>query len=128
MDHIRALLAVAAILACTASARAAPLFTDLPENYARPAVESLSKRGVVGGYPDGTFKGGRAATRYEVAQIIARVIALEEKTHAGLATPAELEELKRILGAIGPRVEDVGTRTRRLEAAVESLKGRARNR
>ena len=51
------------------------LFPDVAANHwAYEAVSDLSRRGLVEGYPDGTFGGDRLLTRYEFAQIVYRVI------------------------------------------------------
>ncbi|WP_270279128.1 S-layer homology domain-containing protein [Veillonella parvula] len=51
------------------------LFPDVPNNHwAYAAVSDLSRRGLVEGYPDGTFGGDRMLTRYEFAQIVYRAI------------------------------------------------------
>ena len=51
------------------------LFPDVPSNHwAYEAVSDLSRRGLVEGYPDGTFGGDRLLTRYEFAEIIYRAI------------------------------------------------------
>ena len=51
------------------------LFPDVPSNHwAYEAVSDLSRRGLVEGYPDGTFGGDRMLTRYEFAQIVYRAI------------------------------------------------------
>ena len=51
------------------------LFPDVLSNHwAYEAVSDLSRRGLVEGYPDGTFGGDRMMTRYEFAQIVYRAI------------------------------------------------------
>ena len=51
------------------------LFPDVSSNHwAYEAVSDLSRRGLVEGYPDGTFGGDRLLTRYEFAEIIYRAI------------------------------------------------------
>ena len=46
------------------------LFPDVASNHwAYEAVSDLSRRGLVEGYPDGTFGGDRLLTRYEFAEI-----------------------------------------------------------
>ena len=51
------------------------LFPDVPNNHwAYAAVSDLSRRGLVEGYPDGTFGGDRMLTRYEFAQVVYRAI------------------------------------------------------
>ena len=53
----------------------ATLFPDVAANHwAYEAVSDLSRRGLVEGYPDGTFGGDRLLTRYEFAQIVYRAI------------------------------------------------------
>ena len=49
------------------------LFPDVASNHwAYEAVSDLSRRGLVEGYPDGTFGGDRLLTRYEFAEIVYR--------------------------------------------------------
>lgn len=49
------------------------LFPDVASNHwAYEAVSDLSRRGLVEGYPDGTFGGNRLLTRYEFAEIVYR--------------------------------------------------------
>ena len=51
------------------------LFPDVASNHwAYEAVSNLSRRGLVEGYPDGTFGGDRLLTRYEFAQIVYRAL------------------------------------------------------
>ncbi len=65
-------------------------FADVPTNHwAYNAVNSLAEKGLIEGYPDGTFNGKRALTRYEFAQAIARLM-------------ERLEEMKGIPGPPGP--------------------------
>ena len=51
------------------------LFPDVASNHwAYEVVSDLSRRGLVEGYPDGTFGGDRLLTRYEFAQIVYRAL------------------------------------------------------
>ena len=82
---MKKILAIAAAAALTAgvSAYAANPFSDVsPDDWAYQAVSDLSDQGVVEGYPDGTFKGERNMTRYELAQVIARLMAREDQLNA----------------------------------------------
>ena len=46
-------------------------FSDVPQDlWARPYIEALSSRGIVNGFPDGTFKPGGAITRAEFAALL----------------------------------------------------------
>lgn len=66
----------ALILLCAfcAAAGAAHMSDVSPDHWAYEAVERLAERGLVMGYPDGRFLGGRSLTRYEMATIIKRVL------------------------------------------------------
>ena len=58
------------VLATSVALQAAPLFPDVPEgHWAKDAVAALAAKGLVEGYPDGTFKGDRSASRWEVAMV-----------------------------------------------------------
>ena len=76
------LFASAAVVALLAGA-SAPVFAqgaggpfaDVPvDHWAYKSVDTLQKAGIVIGYPDGTFGGKRAMTRYEFAVAIARLL------------------------------------------------------
>ena len=51
------------------------MFPDVPQNHwAYEAVKEMADRGLIEGYPNGTFGGDRAMTRYEFAQIVYRAL------------------------------------------------------
>lgn len=51
-------------------------FTDLPNNhYFYNAVTTLASRGIISGYGDGTFRGDKTITRYEMALSVAKLLA-----------------------------------------------------
>ena len=82
---MKKILAIAAVAALTAgvSAYAANPFSDVStSDWAYQAISDLSDQGIVEGYPDGTFKGQQNMTRYELAQIIARLMAREDQLNA----------------------------------------------
>jgi hypothetical protein len=50
-------------------------YPDVPlDHWAYNAINKLSKAGIIEGYPNGTYSGGRAMTRYEFAVAIARIL------------------------------------------------------
>jgi len=67
-----ALLAV--IVAVPVFAQANPAQTVPFDHWAYDAVDQLVQKGIIIGYPDGTFKGDRAMTRYEFAMAISRLL------------------------------------------------------
>jgi len=101
---------------------AAPLFPDVPESHwAKDAVAALAAKGLVEGYPDGTFKGDRSASRWETAMIVARLLAKMEQEHATFATKAELDELRKLVNALREELDALGVRVDNLEENVDRI-------
>ena len=116
---MKKVLAIAAVAALTAgvSAYAANPFSDVtPNDWAYQAVEDLSEQGVVEGYPDGTFKGERNITRYELAQIIARMLAKEDQLNA-----EQRATLDKLAGEYADELANLGVRVSNLEKKVGNI-------
>lgn len=80
-----------AVLGLDLPQEANTVFPDIEENHwAYVAVEDMVKRGLLVGYPDGTFKGDRAVTRYEFAEVIHR--AIEKAKELGQTVDSRLVE------------------------------------
>jgi len=115
-------VAATAVVAATMPAFAAPLFPDVKDDHwAKDAVAALAAKGLLEGYPDGTFKGDRAATRWEVAMIVARLLAKMEQAHATFATKAEMDELRKLVNALKDELDALGVRVTNLEESVGRL-------
>ena len=116
---MKKILAIAAVAALTAgvSAYAANPFSDVnPSDWAYQAVVDLSEQGVVEGYPDGTFKGERNITRYEMAQIIARMLAKEDQLNA-----EQRATLDKLAGEYADELANLGVRVSNLEKKVGNI-------
>jgi hypothetical protein len=92
-----------------------------PTDWAFQALQSLVERyGCIAGYPDGTFRGNRAATRYEMAAALnACLDQISDRfaTKEDLATVKALqEEFKTELATLKGRVDGLEARTKTLEA------------
>jgi hypothetical protein len=123
--------------AAPAAAPQVPALTDVPAgHWAKDAIDRLVSRGIILGYPDGTYRGTQNLTRYEAAVIIARLldqirtgdvsttnITAEDLT----ALQNAIQELAADLTALGVRVSDLEENAvnrddfSRLEARVEEL-------
>ncbi len=123
MNHRFLKTAMAAFFACTAiSVSAANPFADVAEDsWAYQAVAQLSDQGVIEGYPDGTFRGDKNVTRYELSQIIARLMAKEDTLNAEQkATVAKLaQEYNQDLANLGVRVAELEKKTGNTELITE---------
>ena len=116
---MKKILAIAAAAALTAgvSAFAANPFSDVtPDDWAYQAVSDLSDQGVVEGYPDGTFKGERNVTRYEIAQIVARLMAKEDQLNA-----EQQATLNKLAGEYADELANLGVRVSNLEKKVGNI-------
>ena len=110
-------LAAAAALTAGVSAFAANPFSDVStDDWAYQAVSDLSDQGVVEGYPDGTFKGERNITRYELAQIIARLMAKEDQLNA-----EQRATLDKLAGEYADELANLGVRVSNLEKKVGNI-------
>lgn len=58
-----------------------PLYKDVPEDHwAYEAVKDVTEAGFMSGYPDDTFQGAKGVSRYELASVVARLLAkIKEK-------------------------------------------------
>jgi len=60
-----------------------PAYIDVPLNHwAASMIAELSQKGIIGGYPDGSFKPGNNITRAEFTKILAGAIGLTQETPA----------------------------------------------
>lgn len=123
MNHCLLKTTLAALFAATAfNVSAANPFADVDtSSWAYQAVSQLSDQGVVDGYPDGTFKGDKNVSRYELAQIIARLVAKEESLNdSQRATVQKLStEYAGELQSLGVRVKELEKKTGNLSNITE---------
>jgi hypothetical protein len=92
---------------------ALPTFSDVPATETFYGyVEGAATAGLIGGYPDGTFKPGRTITRQEAAAIIARRLAQEDEID--LARHYDDSQVEAILG----RYSDAGLVSQSLRSEV----------
>ena len=78
---VAAAVAAAVVVGTSATTfAAANPFSDVPRgHWAYQAVVSLAEDGIVEGYGDGTYRGQREITRYEMAQMIAKALARTDR-------------------------------------------------
>ncbi len=97
---------------------ASAMFPDVPEkHWAYEYVKHLKDKGIVIGYPDGTFKGDRNITRYEEAAMISRLIGLIETEIVG----PYISDVLKVLDAISVKLGSTIQRVDQLEKKVGEL-------
>jgi hypothetical protein len=103
-------------------------FSDVrPTDWAYQALRDLVERyGCIAGYPDSTFRGNRAMTRYEFAAGLNACLRQIEKLIAGQGsevTRADLDKLNQLINQFRAELTTLGTRVDRLEGRVAFLEG-----
>jgi len=97
---------------------ATPL-ADVPSSFwAAQAVARLNADGIIQGYPDGTFKGERPLTRYEMAQVVVKAL---DYVRSHGASRKDLETLQQLTFALKDELDALGVRTSDLEDRVDAL-------
>ncbi len=109
------ILVLVLIFALAIPALANP-FVDVPLNHwAYDAVQTLAAKGVIVGYPDGTFGGQRTLTRYELAEALAKALAYVEQ-YGGLKEDVEI--LSKLAVEFADELASLGVRVADLEASL----------
>ena len=118
MNHCLLKTTLAALFAATAfNVSAANPFADVDtSSWAYQAVSQLSDQGVVDGYPDGTFKGDKNVSRYELAQIIARLMAKE-----GTLNDSQRATVQKLSAEYAGELQSLGVRVKELEKKTGNL-------
>jgi hypothetical protein len=92
-------------------------FVDVPLNHwAYDSVQSLAAKGVIVGYPDGTFGGSRTMTRYEFAEAVAKALAYVEGMD--FASAEDVAILEKLAIEFADELANLGVTVADLEAAV----------
>ena len=103
---------MAMALGVSATAFAANPFSDLPAgHWAYASVAKLAAAGIVDGYPDGTFKGERTMTRYEMAQIVAKALA-----------KGAIGADDKLVGEFADELDNLGVRVAKLEKNADNVR------
>jgi hypothetical protein len=116
---IAIVVVVLAAFAAPAFAAVTNPFMDVPANHwAYDAVSQLAARGVISGYPDGSYKGAQPSTRYELASIVARALA---KIDLEKASKQDVELLKKLIVEFKDELDALGVKVAELDERVAVL-------
>lgn len=113
---LRASLACMAVLGITTAFAANPFSDVTPDSWAYQAVEQLATAGIINGYPDGTFKGQKDITRFEMAQMIAKGMANQDRANA-----EQQAMLNRLSDEFSNELNNLGVRINHLEDRVGNV-------
>ena len=115
---VAAMVVALAAFAAPALAATNP-FMDVPaSHWAYDSIAQLASRGVISGYPDGTFKGGQPATRYELASVLARSLA---KLDLEKASKQDVEMMRKLIIEFSDELTALGVKVDQLDERVAVL-------
>src|SRR5205807_5869483 len=130
-------MAIATVLAFAMISPAfAQPFADTPTNHwAYDAIAELAAKGLVEGYPDGTFKGDRAMTRYEMAMVVARLLARIESIQIPTPAPAmkpdvtgsDIQSIQRLVNEFRAELAAKNVRLTAVEEELNAMKAKLSN-
>ena len=115
--QLAAIFAATAVLGVTTAFAANPFSDVTPDSWAYQAVSQLANAGIVNGYPDGTFKGQNNITRYEMAQMVAKAMANQDRANA-----EQQAMINRLADEFSNELKNLGVRVARLEDRVGNVK------
>jgi hypothetical protein len=112
-------LAAAMVLSVAGTSFAATNpFTDVPaKHWSYDAVTKLANAGIVDGYGDGTFRGDKTISRYEMAQIVAKAMA-----HSNKATAEQKASIDKLSVEFAEELEGLNVRVTKLEKNSSTIK------
>ena len=114
MKKILTTLITFILITSTSFAKESP-FADVPTgHWAYNSVKKLAEEGIIEGYGNGTFLGGRNITRYEMAQMIARALAKNPNQ-------AQKAELDKLSAEFRDELESLGIKIENLEKHSDKL-------
>ena len=113
---VSALTTALVVGAASTTFAAANPFSDVPAgHWAYDAITQLAADGVIEGYGDGTFRGDRQITRYEMAQMIAKAMA---KNPGGV----DKALLDKLAAEFSDELNNLGVRVANLEKHADKVK------
>lgn len=112
-----AVFAATAVLGVTTAFANNPFSDVSSDSWAYQAVSQLAEAGIVNGYPDGTFKGQNNITRFEMAQMIAKAMANQDRANA-----EQQALINRLADEFSNELNTLGVRVARLEDRVGNVK------
>jgi len=121
------------MLAICCMATAAPV--DVPkDHWAYDCVSKLAAKGLVSGYPDGSFLGNKVLTRYEMACLVSRILdQIDQRCgqqgsgatqSAGCVTKADLQCVQKLVEEFKVELTVMGTRLDKVECSISNLESK----
>lgn len=119
------IIAIIFVFCFTNFAVASTPFNDVQaSHWAYDAISKLSAKGYVQGYNDGSFKGDKTLTRYELAMVISRL--MDKMGGEGIASE-DLRTLERLIVEFSDELALLGVKVSSLEDEMKNIKSDTKN-
>ena len=114
---------LAASLMMLAGAGFAAPYSDVPaDHWACKAVDEMAQKGVIQGFPNGTFKGNDNISRYQLAMITSRLLAGVEQNGTGSVSKNDLQTLEKLTVEFADELALLGVKVTSLEEDLAAVK------
>jgi hypothetical protein len=121
MKKFSAVVALAVLVAFAAPVLANP-FSDVPfSHWAYDAVKKLTEKGIMTGMPDGTFKGEKGVSRYELAVTLARTLD-KMGTLRGKVDVTDIKTLEKLTVEFADELALLGVKVTALEDELQTVR------
>ena len=122
---IVALLLASAVTTVQAATNQSKLYSDVPTNHwAYKAVEDLTQKGLIVGFPNGTFKGNKPLTRYSFAVVVSRMLEryAELTENGNFVSQKDLKTLEDLVSEFVTEIESISEDIKTLKSDVSDIK------
>lgn len=109
------------LLILSHSAYANPFSDVAADHWAYDAIDKLAEDGIIVGYPDATYKGNKTMTRYEMANLVGRALAVSESEDARI-TAENKAYIDKLAAEFSSELNSLGVRVSALEEKVGNVK------
>ena len=103
-------------------------FSDVPKgHWSVKAIDTLVSEGLIEGFPDGTFKGAKVITRYDLALYLARILAKIDQMKADGAgvTPEDTVTISRLTNEYKAELDLLGIKVDQIERRLLDVETKA---
>ena len=115
------LFSILMLFVCNFIAFAGP-FSDVPNgHWALDAINSLTSKGIIKGYEDGTFGGNKVVSRYHLAVVVSRMLASIEQ-HPKEVSKADLKVVEKLTIEFADELQLMNISVKSLEDELYGVK------
>lgn len=118
----KSMILAASMMLLTGAGFAVPC-SDVPaDHWACRAIDEMARKGVIQGFPNGTFRGNDNVSRYQLAMITSRLLAGVEQNGTGSVSKNDLQTLEKLTVEFADELALLGVKVTSLEEDLAAVK------